>query len=171
MSVYMSSYTVVYAVYCQRRHKTDKKVNNRTSTVLRQGCLVKKYWSQIIVGDIVLMKIDEQVPVSLNHCTLSAHWLIHQYRLSDRCVETVVICGRLWHIVSPTADVLKCLSQTDYLMTCVYLKCFVQFLCGFFIVHGLFSIMKCILVFYDALILYSSYMVQPFYIIFVLIFE
>jgi len=33
--------------------------------VLHQGCLVEKYWSQIVVGDIVFMKNDEQVPVSL----------------------------------------------------------------------------------------------------------
>jgi len=49
--------------------------------ILQQGCLVEKYWSQIVVGDIVFMKSDEQVPVRLIYYALyfATHCLLYWF--------------------------------------------------------------------------------------------
>eukprot|EP01132_Coremiostelium_polycephalum_P001453 gene1453-1831_t len=47
------------------RYKSDKKINHQISQVLEGGVLVNKYWKDLKVGDIVLIKNEEQFPADL----------------------------------------------------------------------------------------------------------
>jgi len=49
----------------QQRHRSDKKVNNRSSKVLREGELVDEKWHNIVVGDIIRLENNQFVTVSL----------------------------------------------------------------------------------------------------------
>jgi len=49
----------------QRRHRSDNKVNNRKSWVLREGQLVEARWRTVVVGEIIKLENDQFVAVSL----------------------------------------------------------------------------------------------------------
>ena len=47
------------------RHKSDKEVNNREVNVLRGEAFVKKYWSELLVGDIIRIHHSEEAPADI----------------------------------------------------------------------------------------------------------
>ena len=68
VSIYFKSiFTFLYKFFLdffkQRRHQSDKKVNNKKVTVIRNGKEVEASWANVIVGDIVLLKKDDAVTV------------------------------------------------------------------------------------------------------------
>jgi len=55
----------------QRRHRSDNKVNNRKSWVLRDGQLVEARWKTVVVGEIIKLENDQFVAVfATAHYTL-----------------------------------------------------------------------------------------------------
>ena len=46
----------------QQRHKTDRKVNNRQSMVLRDGFLVEEKWHRVQVSKIAFLQHDNYKP-------------------------------------------------------------------------------------------------------------
>ena len=48
-----------------QRHRVDRRVNNRTTRVLRDGAFVTCCWRELRVGDIVQVQMDEEFPADL----------------------------------------------------------------------------------------------------------
>jgi len=49
----------------QQRHTSDNRVNNRLSSVLRDGKLVEERWHKVVVGDIIKMENDQFVAADI----------------------------------------------------------------------------------------------------------
>ncbi|EDQ88909.1 uncharacterized protein MONBRDRAFT_32498 [Monosiga brevicollis MX1] len=48
-----------------KRHRSDGTINNRATTVLREGSWIEVRWSQVVVGDIIKLKSNDFVPCDL----------------------------------------------------------------------------------------------------------
>lgn len=49
----------------QKRHQTDRQVNNRKSRVLRKGQLVEEKWHRVQVGDVIRMENNQFIAADL----------------------------------------------------------------------------------------------------------
>jgi magnesium-transporting ATPase (P-type) len=56
-------YVTTIIIFMQQRHRSDRRVNNRKSFVLRGGKLVEAKWQTVVVGDIIKMEKDNFVAV------------------------------------------------------------------------------------------------------------
>jgi len=66
-----SLYLLELAVVVQRRHRSDNKVNNRKSWVLRNGELVEARWKTVVVGEIIKLENDQFVAVFVTSYVMS----------------------------------------------------------------------------------------------------
>ena len=49
----------------QKRHQSDRSINNRPTRVLREGKWVDTLWHQVHTGDTVRVQADEPFPADL----------------------------------------------------------------------------------------------------------
>ncbi|KAJ8683561.1 hypothetical protein QAD02_019353 [Eretmocerus hayati] len=62
------------------RHQSDRQVNNRSASVIRRKCVQEIHCQQIVVGDIVKVKRDEDVPCDII--------IMYSSDLSGKCYVT-----------------------------------------------------------------------------------